>query len=316
MITTPTIPFVSTMNESDENVWLQALSKLMPDETILPLRMLNDQARQLVDIAIVANPNPEELQTLPNLVWVHSVWAGVEKILQSPVTHNFSIVRLVDPKLSQTMAEAVLAWTLYLHRDMPEYAAQQAKAVWQPLPYISASERTVGVLGLGELGKEAALLLAKLGFNVIAWSRSQKTIDQIETFSTSGGLDRVLGRSDILICLLPHTPATENLLSFENLSKLKPGAKLINFARGRIIDDEALLYDLNRGHIQHAVLDVFAYEPLPVSHTFWTHPKVTVLPHISAPTTVQSASEIVAQNVRNYRHLRVLPDTVNTQLGY
>ena len=313
---TPTIPFVSTLNQTDENAWLQALSKWMPNEKILPLNRLNDQARQAVDIAIVANPAPEDLQTLPNLIWVHSVWAGVEKMLQSPMSHPFSIVRLVDPKLSQTMAEAVLAWTLYLHRDMPEYAAQQAKAVWQSLPYVSASDRTVGVLGLGQLGKEAALFLAKFGFNVLAWSRSQKTIDQIETFSASEGLDAVLGRSDILVCLLPHTPATDKLLSFENLSKLKPGAKLINFARGKIIDDEALLYELNRGHIQHAVLDVFAYEPLPASHTFWTHPKVTVLPHISAPTTVQSASEIVAQNIRNYRHLRVLPDTVNAQLGY
>lgn len=316
MILTPSIPFVSSLSEAEERVWLQALSQFMPDETILPLSKLSDNERQLVDVAIVANPSPDDLHTLPNLVWVHSVWAGVEKMLQNTGAQGFSIVRLTDPKLSQVMTEAVLAWTLYLHRGMPEYAALQRKAVWQPLPYFSAKERTVGILGLGELGKEAARALTRLDFNVIGWSRSQKSIDKVETFSGEQGLDKVLERSDILICLLPHTPATEGLLSFENLGKLKPGAQLINFARGKIIDDDALLYELNRGHIQHAVLDVFAYEPLPASHVFWTHPKVTVLPHISAPTSPQSASEIVAKNIRNYRHLRILPDTVDTQLGY
>lgn len=316
MTLAPIIPFVSTLDDAEERLWLETLSQMLPDETILPLHQLSDRSRSLVDVAIVANPDPEDLLTLPNLVWVHSVWAGVEKILQRQSSHNFSIVRLADTKLSQTMAEAVLAWTLYLHRDMPEYAAQQAKAVWQPLPYVAAQDRTVGVLGLGELGKEAATVLSSVGFRVLGWSRSQKTIDRVETVSGDEGLASVLARSDILVCLLPHTPATEHLLSTDTLSQLKPGATLINFARGKIVDEEALLHELNRGHIKHAVLDVFAHEPLPASHTFWTHPNVTVLPHISAPTSPQSASEIVAKNIRNYRHLRILPKTVDSQLGY
>ncbi len=214
------------------------------------------------------------------------------------------------------MAEAVLTWSLFLHRDIPDYSLQQQKALWQPLPYVPARERTVGLLGLGELGKASAERLKSNGFNVIGWSRSQKTIAGVECFSGKEGFESVLNKSDILVCLLPLTQHTENLLSFESMDLIKPGAKLINFARGKIIDDEALLYALNTGRLQRAVLDVFAIEPLPRSHPYWTHPKVSVLPHISAATSIYSASQIVAQNVRNYRMLNILPNTVDLQLGY
>ncbi|SBS26929.1 Glyoxylate/hydroxypyruvate reductase A [Marinomonas aquimarina] len=316
MILTPAIPFVSSLDEAEELIWLEALSQAMPDESILPLRKLTENERKLSEVAIVANPDPADLQTLPNLVWVHSVWAGVEKLLQQPVASHYSIVRLIDPELSRVMAEAVLAWTLFLHRDMPAYARQQTKAVWQPLPYVAASDRSVGILGLGELGRRAAQALSEQGFKVQGWSRTEKRMEQVQCLFGEEGLEQILKQSDILVCLLPLTTTTEGLLAGDNLAKIKPGAQLINFARGKIVDEDMLLYELNTGRIKHAVLDVFVYEPLPRSHPFWTHPNITVLPHISAPTTVQSASKIVAQNIRNYRHLSVLPDTVDTLLGY
>ncbi|CUB02604.1 2-hydroxyacid dehydrogenase [Marinomonas fungiae] len=316
MILSSIIPFVSTLNDVEERLWLDVLSKSMPNESVLPLRKLTDKERKLVDVAIVANPDPTDLQVLPNLVWVHSVWAGVEKMLQQRESPRYSIVRLVDPELSRAMTEAVLAWTLFLHRDMPAYAHQQSRALWQPLPYFSAKDRSVGVLGLGELGQQAAQALEKQGFQVQGWSRTEKHIANISCLFGEEGLAQILEQSDILVCLLPLTPHTEGLLGSENLAKIKPGAQLINFARGKIIDEDALLYELNTGRIKHAVLDVFMYEPLPRSHPFWTHPNITVLPHISAPTTPQSAAQIVAQNIRNYRHLSLLPKTVDTQLGY
>lgn len=310
------IPFIHRLNEDEERHWLSLLSQKLPDETILPLNKLSQAEREFADIAVVANPDPQDLECLPNLVWIHSVWAGVERIVRELDAPTFSIVRLVDPELSSTMAEAVLAWTLFLHREMPYYAEQQRKAVWQPIPYVAARDRTVGILGLGELGRASVAKLQASGFNVIGWSRTPRTIADVETYSGSEGLEETLKKSDILVCLLPLTSETEHLLDFERFGFLRPGARLINFARGKIIDDEALLYSLNTGQLQHAVLDVFAIEPLPRSHPYWTHPNVTVLPHISAATTVSSASTIVAQNIRNYRYLNILPKTVDIQIGY
>ncbi|RUM55062.1 MAG: glyoxylate/hydroxypyruvate reductase A, partial [Marinomonas sp.] len=220
------IPFVSSLNAQEEQDWVSALSSALPSESIKPFSTLSKQQKQAAEIAIIANPNPDDLKQLPNLVWVHSVWAGVEKLLQGNATPNYSIVRLIDPELSRTMSEAVLAWSLYLHRNMPDYRMQQAKAVWNPLPYVPASERKIGVLGLGELGQASAKLLSSFGFSVMGWSRSAKDIAGVECLNGQDGLDDLLSQSDILVCLLPQTPETEGLLGHENLSKLKPGAQL------------------------------------------------------------------------------------------
>ncbi|MBM6549535.1 glyoxylate/hydroxypyruvate reductase A [Marinomonas ostreistagni] len=310
------IPFVSQENPEKERVWLETLSKYLPDEAILPLDKLSEGERQLADVAIVANPDPQALKQLPNLVWVHSVWAGVERLVNDLSEQSFSIVRLVDPQLQEAMAEAVQAWSLYLHRDMFEYAKLQRQATWQPLPYVPASARTIGVLGLGELGRASAERLLATGFNVIGWSRNEKIIDQVTTYTGDEGLETVLKSSDIVVCLLPLTKDTRGLLGFEALAMMQPGACIINFARGDVIDEEALQYALNTGQLKHAVLDVFAIEPLPKSHPFWTHPNITVLPHISAQTNIDSACQIVAQNIRNYRLLNLLPDVVDTKRGY
>ncbi len=140
------IPFVSRTSAAEQAIWLKHLSDALPNETILPFSSLTSQQKQDCDIAIVANPDPEDLLSLPALKWVHSVWAGVERIVNEIASPSFSIVRLIDPNLSRTMSEAVLAWTLFLHRDMPNYAQQQAKQSWQPLPMVQAHERRIGVL--------------------------------------------------------------------------------------------------------------------------------------------------------------------------
>ena len=311
-----TIPFITQTDPENERRWLEALSKVMPDESILPLDKLSPAERQLADIAIVANPNPDTLKQLPGLVWVQSVWAGVERLVNELAQENFSIVRLIDPALKRTMAEAVQAWTLYLHRDMYEYASQQRRAIWQPLPYVSAAERTIGILGLGELGAASAERLVETGFNVIGWSRREKSLPNVTCYHGQTGLESVLKQSDIVVCLLPLTPDTHALLNQETFALMSPGSCLINFARGAIVDEEALQQALNTGHVKHAVLDVFAIEPLPKSHMFWTHPNITVLPHISAQTDIVSASQVVADNIRNYRHLHLLPDVVDKMRGY
>jgi glyoxylate/hydroxypyruvate reductase A len=310
------IPFVSRVGQSEQAVWIKQLSAAMPDETILPFSALTLEQRLQCDVAIVANPNPEDLMALPALKWVHSVWAGVERMINELESPTFSIVRLVDANLANTMSEAVLAWTLFLHRDMPAYAKQQADQLWCPRPMVQAQDRRIGVLGLGALGRVSAQRLVNNGFSVAGWSRSEKHIEGIQCFHGKDGLTALLRQSDILVCLLPLTSETRNLLNQQNLSYLPNGASLINFARGAIVDDHALLAQLDQKHLSHAVLDVFMQEPLSTGHAYWSHKSVTVLPHISAPTHPVSASQIVASNIHHYRLTGLTPTVVDPIRGY
>ncbi|WP_187424848.1 2-hydroxyacid dehydrogenase [Marinomonas sp. IMCC 4694] len=310
------IPFVSRLDLDAQQAWIDVLSAAMPDEHIVPFATLTPEQKSACHLAIVADPEPNDLLALPALTWVHSVWAGVERMVHELVSPTFSIVRLVDPQLADTMSEAVLAWTLFLHRDMPAYAKQQANYRWEQRPMVQAKERRIGVLGLGELGKVSALRLAHNGFSVAGWSRNEKHIAGITCFDGHEGLVSLLRQSDILVCLLPLTSETKGLLSRESLAYLPAGAGLINFARGLIIDDNALLEKLDQGVVSHAVLDVFMQEPLPKNHQYWQHHAVTVLPHISAPTHLISASLILADNIKYYRMTGIIPSCVDVSRGY
>lgn len=310
------IALVTRMTADVEQLWLTALSQKLPGETIIPFRDLDEASREKVDIAIVANPDPADIAQLRGLKWIHSVWAGVERLVGELGESRLPIVRLVDPQLSRTMAEAVLAWTYYLFRDMPAYAQFQRQRVWQQLAYRRPEQVTVGLLGLGALGAASAARLKEAGFNVIGWSRAAKSLEGVETFHGEQGLDLLLNRSEILVCLLPLTGETKALLDGSRLSMLPKGASLINFARGPIVVTDALIAALGSGAMKHAVLDVFDVEPLPADNTVWDHPAITVLPHISAPTDRQTAAAIVAGNILTYRETGAFPPTVDMARGY
>lgn len=310
------IALVTRMTADVEQLWLTALSQKLPGEMIIPFRDLDEASREKVDIAIVANPDPADIAQLPGLKWIHSVWAGVERLVGELGESRLPIVRLVDPQLSRTMAEAVLAWTYYLFRDMPAYAQFQRQRVWQQLAYRRPEQITVGLLGLGALGAASAARLKEAGFNVIGWSRAAKSLEGAETFHGEQGLDLLLSRSEILVCLLPLTGETKGLLDGDRLSMMPKGASLINFARGPIVVTDALIAALGSGAMKHAVLDVFDVEPLPADHALWDHPAITVLPHISAPTDRGTAAAIVAGNILTYRETGALPPTVDLARGY
>lgn len=310
------IPFVANPDYRFAREWLAALQREMPGERIVPLNELDTAAKAESTFAIVINPLPEDIRQLPRLAWVHSVWAGVERLVTDLADTDLKIVRLVDPQLADTMAEAVLAWTMFLHRDMPLYAAQQRERIWIPLDYTRAQAKTVALLGLGALGEAAARRLLDAGFNVCGWSRTRKTLAGVECFAGESELPAMLAKADILICLLPLTAGTNDLLNAETLGHVPSGASLINFARGPIISDHALRACLDNGHIKHAVLDVFSVEPLPPDAWQWAHPGVTVLPHISAPTDRRTASAIIAQNINRYRETGQIPESVDRARGY
>ena len=309
------IPFVHSLSGAEEAEWIAAIEALTPGVALRPLAQLSEAERTAAGVAIVANPDPADLRVLPGLVWAQSLWAGVEKLAPHMPAH-VAIVRMTDPQLAATMAEAVLAWTLYLHRDMPRYASQQREKLWRQHEAVRAEDRTVAILGLGLMGETAARRLRANGFRVLGWSRSPKSVEGIETFHGAGGLAEMLGRADILVLLLPLTEATRGLIGADALARMKPGASLINFGRGALIEDAALLQRLDAGPLDHAVLDVFAVEPLPEGSPFWAHPRVTVLPHISAPTNVASAAQIVADNLRRYFRDGTIPRAVDRRAGY
>ncbi|AZQ85088.1 glyoxylate/hydroxypyruvate reductase A [Colwellia sp. Arc7-635] len=310
------IPFISQLPKVEKTLWISALNNALPNENIVDFNDITPDEKPHCKLAIVANPDTRALTEFKNLIWLHSIWAGVEKLMLSLSDSSIEVVRLTDPMLSKTMAEAVLAWSLYIHRDMPRYAKQQQNSLWQQHPYLPASERRIGILGLGELGQASAEQLQQNGFNVMGWSRTQKRIANISTYCGDEGLAEMASQIDILVCLLPLTPATLGIVNKALLALLPKGSSVINFARGAIINTEELIISLDSGHINHAVLDVFEHEPLSTKSALWQHPDITILPHISAPTNLNSACEIVAKNIITFRATGKIPATVNKTTGY
>lgn len=319
------ILFLSSLPPVEDQQWLAHFKKQLPHDTILPIEKISEQQAHTIEIAIVANPDPSLLTQFPNLVWIHSLWAGVERLVegisnlnsaQAIQLDNVKLVRLVDPQLARTMAEAALTWTLFLYRNLPQYAAQQRRKIWHPLPVTCIEKTTVSILGAGELGLASSEALCRQGFNVKCWSRSEKNINGVEHFSGLQQLAKMLQQTDILLCLLPLTPSTRGLLNKDMLNNLPRGAKLINFARGAIVNHDHLLELLDSEHLSHAVLDVFEQEPLPTDSALWEHPNVSVLPHISATTNLHSASKIVASNIQQYHQSGQIPESIDLSRGY
>jgi glyoxylate/hydroxypyruvate reductase A len=246
---------------------------------------------------------------------VLSLWAGVERIVGNP-TIRVPLCRMVDPGLRQGMIEYVAGHVLRHHLGTDLHVLHQ-DGVWRhdALPPL-APERRVGVLGLGELGGACAAALAGLGFDVAGWSRTPRPGAPVPAFSGEDGLAAILARSEILVLLLPATPATEGLLDARRLALLPPGAVVINPGRGALIDDAALLAALDAGRIGHATLDVFRAEPLPPGHPFWAHPRVTVTPHIAAETRPATAAGVVAENIRRALDGEALLYEVDRARGY
>lgn len=309
------VPFVHSLDRDEEQAWIAAIERAAPDVALRPLAQVAPEECERADVAVVANPDPRELARLPGLRWVQSLWAGVERLV-ADIPQDIAIVRMTDPQLARTMGEAVLAWTLYLHRDMPAYARQQKAGVWRQHEARRAQDRCVGVLGLGRMGREAARRLHENGFSVLGWAGSPQEVDGVETFAGPEGLRMVLARSDIVVALLPLTARTRGLLDAEMFAEMKPGASLINFARGAILDEQAMLSRLDSGELDHAVLDVFPVEPLPAGSRLWAHERVTVLPHTSAPTDISTASLIAARNLSGWFAHGKMPQKVDRRRGY
>ena len=241
----------------------------------------------------------DDLTPFTGLKLVQCIWAGVEKVLANPTLPDFApLARMVEPGLTEGMTDYVVTHVMRLHMDLDRRLAGPEDRWMDWFPPLSRSRR-VGVLGLGELGRDAARALAALRFDVAGWSRSPKSVEGVRCLHGDHGLDALLRRSDILVGLLPSTPETENLLDAAALAKLPRGAMIVNAGRGELIDDAALLAALDAGHVAQATLDVFREEPLPADHPYRAHPRVTVTPHVASATRPETAAEtVIAQIAR------------------
>lgn len=289
------ILFFSTGDSAAE--WKTELGKHRPELDFRVWPEIGDVSE--IDAAIVWRPPPGLLASLPNLKLIAVLGAGVDSLFADPtLPQDVPVVRLVDPYMTVAMSEYVQYQVLRLHRQDFAYMRQQQACAWRQLPQANAGERRVGVLGLGVLGSDAALKLKVLGFDVAGWSRSEKRLHGLPAFHGAEGLSALLRRSEILVCLLPLTPSTTGILDRRLFAQLPRGAAIVNCARGRHLVEEDLLDALASGQLSAAVLDVFAEEPLPPDHPFWSHPQIAVTPHVAAVTHAPTAAPVVAENLR------------------
>ena len=298
----------------DPGVWTQALSALLPE---LDIRVWPDTGPVAdIDVALVWKPPPGELRRFPQLKLIISLGMGVDHLLQDPALPSVPLARIVDPGIITQMAEYVCLAVLHYHRHIDDYERQQREQCWRRLPLAETARRTVGLLGLGAIGSHTARQLTALGFPVLAWSRSPKTLEGVDCFHGPAEFEPFLRRSTVLVCLLPLTGETQGIIDAVTLALLPAGAYVVNCARGGHLVERDLLAALDRGHIAGATLDVFQQEPLPAEHPFWTHPKVRVTPHIAGITNPGTTAPQIVENIRRLSEGLPLLHPVDRVRGY
>jgi len=256
-------------------------------------QVVTEAAPEAVDYIVYAPASPlQDFAPYVRTKAVLNLWAGVERIVGNP-TLTQPLCRMVDPGLTEGMVEWVVGHALRHHLGVDRHIVNPDH-IWDPTCPPIARERPVTVLGMGALGAACAAALRALNFPVTGWSRTQKP----GCLHGPDGLRQALATAQIVVLLLPKTAETENLMNAERLALLPRGAVILNPGRGALIDDGALLAALETGHVGHATLDVFRVEPLPPDHPFWSHPRVTVTPHIAADTRTYSAARVIAENIR------------------
>lgn len=288
--------------------WLPLLRQALPEDEVVAV------PDKTVDVALLANPPQGTFQKLGRPKLIQSLWMGVEKLINDPLLpRGVPVARLVDPGMVAAMSETVLAHVLDWHRHHYRYRMQQRAALWRREEQRMASDRTVGLLGLGELGSDAARKLLALGFNVAGWSRRPKELPGVKCFTD---LPQMLRITDALVCLLPLTPQTQGVLNARTFAMMRRGGCVINVARGAHLLVRDLLGALDNGWLAHAYLDVFEAEPLPPKDPLWSHPGITITPHAAALTEPRTAVPKVVDNIERVRRGETPLNLVDFQAGY
>jgi glyoxylate/hydroxypyruvate reductase A len=303
------------------DLWKAAMSEVAPK---LDVRIWPGSTGRIEDIEYVAAwlPPPNVLKGLPNLKVIFSLGAGVDAILNDPtLPENVPIVRVNDDDLTKRMTGYIVLQVLLHHRQQRRIDASQRLRKWDGFPIQPASALSIGIMGMGVMGQDSARRLRDLGFKVAGWSRSRKTVEGVENFAGAGEFDAFLARTDVLISLLPATAETDGIINRSTIKKLSRrgpfGAPIvINAGRGRQQVAGDIITCLDNGELHAATLDVFAVEPLPVDDPLWTHPKVTVTPHVAADSDPHVICAYVNSQIERHRAGLPLDNLVDRARGY
>lgn len=305
-------------DEREEQQWLESFNQRAPELKIVRA----GDAIPLAEISWVAvwNPQPDFFKNFPNLQGVFALSAGVDALVaRDDLPADVPIMRLVDAGMAEQMIDYILWVALTLQGDFDLYLERQRQLIWQAETSKTLAKPRIGILGLGSLGKKVALALKGLGYPVHGWKRTADQLEGVEILVGDEGLVQLLKQTDLLVNLLPNTPATQGLLNKQRLSKLPQGASLVNVGRGPQLVDEDLLSLLDSKHLRLAVLDVFTEEPLrlePKVHPFWMHPQIIVTPHVAAYTLPNLAVEQVLGNLECLAKGKTPKGLVDLTVGY
>lgn len=302
--------------DGDTGPWADDFARHLPGATCVAWREGEKPAP--CDYAVVWAPPEAMLRELAEVKAIFLMGAGADAILRhgDAIPRQVPIVRLGDAGMGVQMAEYVAHAVLRYFRRFDQYDDQAAVGEWRPLPAHDKSSFAVGVMGAGVLGQRILECLKPFGFPLHAWSRQPKQLDGVESFAGADGLDAFLQRSRVVVCVLPLTADTSNILNRANLAKLPPGSYVINVARGAHLSEPDLLTFVRSGHIAGATLDVFRNEPLPLQHPFWQEPRITITPHIAAITLRSESVQQMAEKIMQLEQGLPCADIVNRDLGY
>ncbi|UZD23787.1 glyoxylate/hydroxypyruvate reductase A [Algoriphagus halophytocola] len=294
------------------DVWIEEFKSLAPDLSIEVYPEITEPEQ--VEYAFLWQHPEGILSDFPNLKMISSMGAGVDHILRDKtIPESIPIVRIVDEKLTWSMTNYVVMAVLNFHRQTPRYQINQTRKVWD----MSAPELdvTIGVMGVGALGKDVLEKLDFMGFPVAGFGFSEKK-DFPFPYYSKDQLGDFLKKVNVLVCLLPLTPETENILNKDLFAQCNPNTYLINVARGKHLVDDDLLEAIENGQISGAALDVYREEPLPERHPFWENWKIAMTPHIASVTNPQAAAPQVIENINRLESNRELKNVVNRSRGY
>jgi glyoxylate/hydroxypyruvate reductase len=303
----------------DPRPWTAAIGAGDPERPLFVWPDLPDPSA--INYALVWNPPDDVFSNLPNLKAIFSLGAGVDHLMALKEPPSVPVVRVVNPDLTQRMTEWVVLQVLIHHRQQRAYDRQQAEHIWKELKQPAAADTKVGIMGLGVLGRDAAGALHRLGFQVAGWSRRPAIIPDIACFHGRQMLDSFLARTDILVCLLPLTPDTRNILSMPLFHKLARGGTpggpvLINAGRGGLQVEADLVSALERGVLGGASLDVFENEPLDPQSPLWAHPNVVITPHAAAASAPEAIIPAILRQISDFEMGKPLANTVDRQASY
>jgi len=303
---------ISFCAQTDPAPWLAALRQHLP---LAEVDVWHSGAAR-ADYAVVWAPPQQFFDEQTALQALFNMGAGVDALLQREVRADLPIVRLNDAGMGVQMAEYVCHALIRHTRDFALFETQALQGLWQEPTVLDRADFPVGILGLGVLGEQVARAVQHFGFPVLGWSRTERCLHGVRCLHGQSQLAEFLAGTRVLVNLLPLTPHTENLLNMATLSQLRPGAYLINIARGRHVVDEDLLALLDSGQMAGATLDVFRTEPLPAEHPFWHHPRVTVTPHIAGRTMLQDTVQQIASKIAALQKGERIEGVVDRARGY